>query len=295
MLIMLQASTVFTVMTYRIRNGSLLYNTQQLDFFFFSIGQVDGKLVTVGGKKQNKIISNNMSFYNQHTGKWTNKYPMPTARQQPTVISQPTCLIVAGGFTSVTSTSCYDCTNVVEVFSISTSQWTQVDSLPIACGYQSGGVTNGMVYLIGGNEGTSRLQKTFVTSLDKLLAKVPNTLTLNIQESSTDLDASPWSEATDTPAYDSSAFVTSEMVLALGGAASADLTVKRKVRTIYAYSITMNSWIHVGELPVALSGACVVAISAVEFLVIGGVEDSSTRTHEYTRTVYKGTIAAKIN
>ena len=77
----------------------------------------------------------------------------------------------------------------------------------------------------------------------------------------------------------------SDMVIALGGAVSADTSERQRVKDIHAYSPSMNTWIHVGELPVALSGACVVAISPVEFLVIGGGEDGAIQT---TKTIYKG-------
>ena len=101
----------------------------------------------------------------------------PGLRVLPTVLSQPTCLIVAGGFIHITDSR--RCTNIVEVFSTSTSQWSQADSLPIgvsiACVNQSGGVSNGMVYLIGGDDWTNRLQKTFVAPLDKLLSRTSNT------------------------------------------------------------------------------------------------------------------------
>ena len=283
-----------SIYRYNIQNQKWLSAIEHTMVKAFGVGQVAGKLITVGGSnKSSLIISNNMSFYNQHTGKWTNKSPMPTARQQPTVISQPTCLVVAGGLTSLTSATCYDCTNVVEIFCTITSQWSQANSLPIACSFQSGGVNNGMVHLIGGRDGTRRLQKTFVASLHKLMGKTTVTPSLHTQEAST--NKSVWSEATDTPAYDSAAFVFLDVVLALGGAASADLTIKQRVRSIYAYSVSISTWIHVGELPVALSGACVVAISPVEFLVIGGARDPSTYADVYTKTIYKGTIATKVN
>ena len=283
--------SLYSICRYNIQNQKWLSAIEHTVVTAFGVGQVTGKLVTVGGNNKNSMmISNNMSFYNQHAGKWTSKNPMPTARQQPTVISQPAYLIVAGGITSVTSKSCYECTNIVEIFSSSTSQWRKVDSLPIACGFQSGGLSNGMVYLIGGKDETSRLQKTFIASLEQLLAETTKTSTPHSQEAST--ENSLWREATDTPAYDPSALVLLDVVLALGGATSADSPFRQKVRSIYAYSASINSWIHVGELPVPLSGACVVALSPIEFLIIGGTEDPSTYTNVYTRAIYKGPITA---
>ena len=112
----------------------------------FGIGKVSGKLVSIGGFNQTKFCGT-LCFYNSNTGKWIdNNTPMPTPRVLPTVISQPTCLIVVGGAIG-SDQSNWEYTNVVEVFSTSTSQykWSQVDSLPIACACQTGGVSNGIV------------------------------------------------------------------------------------------------------------------------------------------------------
>ena len=257
----------------------------------FSIGKVLGMLVSIGGHNQTRLYGT-LRFYNQNTGKWIdNDNPMPTPRALPTVLSQPTCLIVAGGFTH-SDLSSWEYTNIVEIFSTSTSQWSQVDSLPIACACQTGGVSNGIVYLIGGGS-INRLQKTFVAPLDKLLSRTSSTLKPENQDPDTQSeDKSPWSEAADTPAYTPSALVMSDMVIALGGAVSADKSERQRVKNIHAYSPSMNAWVRVGELLVALSGACVAAISPVEFLVIGGGEDGAVQS---TKTVYKGVAKLGFN
>ena len=245
-------------------------------------------LVSIGGHNQTGLYGT-LRVYNQNTGKWyDNNTPMPTPRAQPTVISQPTCLIAAGGGIH-SDLSNWVFTNIVELFSSSTSQWSKADSLPIACACQTGGVSNGMVYLIGGVN-TNRLRKTFVAPLDKLLSRTSNTLN---QDSDTQSeDKSPWSEVADTPAYNPSALVMSDIVIALGGAVSADTSKKQRVKDVHAYSPSMNTWIRVGELPVALTGACVVAISPVEFLVIGGVEDGAVQA---TKTLHKGVAKLGFN
>ena len=251
----------------------------------FSIGQVSGKLVSVGGRSEQNIVSGKMYYYNKSEGEWINRKPMPTARALPTVISQPTCLIVAGGLASLTSAYCYDCTNVVEIFSTNTKRWTRVESMPIACGFMSGGVSNGMVYLIGGEDKANRFHKTYIAPIDKLLCKITSGPSMQDLSSSLSQDEPLWIEATNTPAYSSAALVISGMVFALGGVVSAEHSAlaDQGVKNIYVYSASMNSWIHVGELPVPLSEACAVATSPVEFFVIGGIEDGAIMC-----TVYKG-------
>ena len=282
-------TSLYQIYCYRIHDRKWLSTTiKHPPIREFSIGKVLRVLVSIGGHNQTGLYGT-LRFYNQNIGKWIdNNTPMPTPRAQPTVISQPTCLIAAGGGIH-SDLSNWVFTNIVEIFSTSTSQWSKVDSLPIACACQTGGVSNGMVYLIGGIS-TNRLGKSFVAPLDKLLSRTSNTP--NQDPSTQSEDKSSWSEAADTPTYNPSALVMSDMVIAVGGAVSADTSKKQRVKDVHAYSPSMNAWIRVGELPVALTGACVVAISPVEFLVINGVEDGAIQA---IKTVYKGVAKLGFN
>ena len=95
---------------------------------YFGLGQVNGKLVAVGGRKKsiiNKI--NEVYTYDERSRKWKQTIPpMPTARQSPGVLSLQSALVVAGGFTSTFS-------DAVEIFKPDTSQWYRTDPLPTAC------------------------------------------------------------------------------------------------------------------------------------------------------------------
>ena len=284
------ADSLFNIHRYSIKLGGWLPTIRHTANIACGIGKIGGKLISIGGCNQNNVC-NKLYYYKPDTGKWVDKKtPMPTARRIPTVISHPTCLIVAGGYTSVPADNQAK-TNAVEIFSTIVGQWSQVDGLPIPCVHLSGGVSNDTVYMVGGADSVGRLKKTFVTSLDKLLAKTFST-PMTRDPSTKSKHEPAWSEATSTPAYWPSGLIISGMVLALGGAVSADFSDKQRVKDIYAYSPSMNSWIHVGELPVALSGACVVAISPVEFLVIGGIEDGGRTC---TTTVYKGVAKLGFN
>ena len=95
---------------------------------YFGLGQVNSKLVAVGGvKKSTENISNDVYTHDERSRKWKQiNPPMPTARDSPGVLSLQSALIVAGGNTPSYSTA-------VEVFKSDTSQWCIADPLPSAC------------------------------------------------------------------------------------------------------------------------------------------------------------------
>ena len=96
---------------------------------YFGLGQVNSKLVAVGGVKNGKAPSNDVyTLYDDGSRKWKQKIPpMPTARYAPGVLSLQSALVVAGGFTSLSYTA------AVEIFKPDTSQWYKTDLLPTVC------------------------------------------------------------------------------------------------------------------------------------------------------------------
>ena len=90
------------------------------DMCYFGLGQVRGKLVTVGGE-----VTNEMDEFDEVTQSWKQSIPpMPTARHSPAVLSHHSTLTVAGSYTAHTRTS------IVEVFREETSQWHTTEPLP---------------------------------------------------------------------------------------------------------------------------------------------------------------------
>ena len=176
----------------------------------------------------------------------------------------------------------------VEIYNINTSQWSQTDRLPMACCTLSGVVSKDVVYLVGGHDNKQRQNKTFAASIDELISNaVPVTKPSEEQSANASLKcASAWNEVVNTPAYRSPVVCVSDTVLAMGGARSSDLSEWQPVKDIYAYSTSMNSWIHVGELPTPVGAMTLAALSPTEFLVIGGVNEDKTKL----RTVYKGSL-----
>ena len=88
---------------------------------WFGLGQVNGKLVAIGGRSRSGVITNEVyTYYDERSQKWKQTIPrMPTARRDPGVSSLQSALVVAGGATQ----SGPGVTDIVEIFKPDTSQW----------------------------------------------------------------------------------------------------------------------------------------------------------------------------
>ena len=112
---------------------------------FFGLGQLSGKLVTVGGVDGRGPV-NHVYTYVQETQQWEKSIPpMPTPRVLPTVITYNSSIAVCG---------CLGRDRVVEVFNSEAAQWHTVAPLPVACVYMQLTIINDTCYLGGG--GSSR-------------------------------------------------------------------------------------------------------------------------------------------
>ena len=116
------------------------------DVCWFGLGQVRGKLVTVGGrKKSDRKVTNEVYEFDEVAHSWKlSILPMPTARWAPAVLSHHSTLTVAGGSTR------HGHTAVVEVFREETSQWHTTKPLPFRWGYASSLLISNRWYLLGG-------------------------------------------------------------------------------------------------------------------------------------------------
>ena len=244
----------------------------------------------MGGMRQiegtNRItLSQGIHKFEEHSQAWKESIPpMPTARYYPTVLSHPSCLVVAGGMKFPGNSTL----NTVEIYNINTSQWNQTDKLPIACCLLSGVVSKDTVYLVGGQDDKHRQNKTLIASVNELLSNaIPVTQPNEEQRANASQECdSAWNEVANTPAYHSFAVSVSDMVLAMGGVRSCNFSEYQPVKGIYAYSRSMNSWVQIGDLPAPVGATAVAALSPTEFVVIGGVNEDRTTS----KTVYKGNL-----
>ena len=246
----------------------------------YGLGQVNGKLVAVGGrKKSNGSTTNEVYIYNERSKKWKQTIPpMPTARSFPGVLSLQSAIVVAGGFAS---DGRY--TDAVEIFKADTSQWYTTDPLPTACCDISLVAIGNTCYALGGYK-SSHLNQALYASVDNLLHNaVPANQTTYSGSSDTQ---SAWKTLPDTPTYQSNAAVLAGCLLVVGGKETSEGGAVMK--EVYAYSPSTNSWIYISDLPAPRYDAAVAVLSLSEILVIGGWY------HGTVNTVYKGILYLKL-
>ena len=239
----------------------------------FGLGQVNGKLVAVGGvKKGIWNVTNDVCTYYERSQKWKQTIPpMPTARSFLSVLSLQSALVVAGGVTSIFS-------DTVEIFKPDTSQWYRTDPLPRACNNISLVAIGNACYALGGWNG-SRLNQTLYASVDELLG---NAVPANHSGSSDTQSA--WKTLPNTPRYRPAAAVLAGNLLAIGGQ---ETSRGVDMKEVYMYSPSTNSWIYISDLPAPRARTIVAILSSTEILVIGGCDSGRVNT------VYKGTLHRK--
>ena len=252
---------------------------------WFGLGQVNGKLVAVGGsRKSDGKEANEVYTYDERSRKWKQTIPpMPTARYSPGVLSLQSALVAAGG---VPNPLLY--TSAVEIFKTDTSQWYRTDPLPTACCTISLVAIGNTCYALGGYSGSS-LNQVLYASVDDLLGNaVPANRTTHSGSSDTQL---AWKTLPNTANYEPAAAVLAGNLLAIGGAQESSQTFlgdgeETGKEEVYMYSPSTNSWIYVSDLPAPRYDTLVAVLSSTEILVIGG----SDRDTGKVSTVYKGTL-----
>ena len=256
---------------------------------FFGLGQINGKLVTVGGEKKRNETANEVYTYEEslRSRKWKQAIPpMPTARWYPGVLSLQSVLVVVGG-QGVAAPSNVD-TTIVEIYKPDTSQWYRTCGLPknqadsalplIAIGDKC--------YTLGGSD----LNQIFFASVDDLLRYAVPAAANQITHIARHRDTkSAWKELCETETFSPAISMLAGNLLAIGGGEH----VRYMGTKVYMYSPSTNSWIYVGDLPVQQAGAAVAVLSSTEILVIGGWIDDS-EIFERLNSVYKGTLHLKL-
>ena len=248
---------------------------------WFGLGQIDGKLVAVGGLKKDDRATSNIYTLNI-VQKWKSTLPqMPTARCLPAVVSLQAIMIVVGGLTGGELGKEKEL-NAVEIFNSSLSQWYRTNPLPRPCSEVSLVAINDTCYALGGYQYPFRLNQGYYASVDALLRNaVPANQTTN--HSGSDDTSSLWKLLPNTPTYRPAAAVLAGSLLAIGGGEASIGEADKK--EVYMYSPSTNSWVYISDLPAPRSRTIVAPLSSTDILVIGGMEYG-----EHVCTVYKGTL-----
>ena len=243
---------------------------------YFGLGQVNGKLVAVGGRKKEKHPSNEIYTYNEKSQKWKQKIPpMPTERYFTGVLSLQSVLVVAGGYTASSYTA------AVEIFKPNTSQWYRTDPLPTTCCNISLVAIDNICCALGGFRFPSNFSQALYASVDDLLGNaVPANRTTHSGSSNTQ---SAWKILPNTPTYRPAAALLAGSLLAIGGKETSEGGADKK--EVYMYSPAINSWIFMSDLPAPRSNTTIAVLSSSQVMVIGG-QGEDTRVS----TVYVGTL-----
>ena len=118
------------------------------------------------------------------------------------------------------------------------------------------------VTLLGGLQEQSRSKQAFCASVDDLLCIAASSAVIggNIK--------SAWKALPCSPSYQAAAVDVAGNICVAGGRSAA--SGGNALNEVYIYSPDLASWVHISDLPVALSEITVTVLSQVSFLVIGG-------------------------
>ena len=230
-----------------------------------SIGQsalttYQGRLVLVGGLDSSTGTPTNQLRVMKNDQIWTQPLPpMPTPRRGASAVGIEQHLIVAGGLGHGHS-------NIVEVYN--GGQWVRTDPPPKCCAYMKSTLHDGFLYLMGGLE---QGKSVFQCSLQELIEQA----TPHPPKQST------WNTIRDAPYKYCSVATFGGALVAVGG------NDKGHKNPLHMYNPLTQSWVHVGEMPVAVDSTCTITLPSGEMMVIGGQTKDTGRSPLVTRAAWK--------
>ena len=233
----------------------------------FGLGQLNGKLVTVGGTKRDG--KKRCDVFTFESSKWrTTIPPAALARTLPAVANNDRVLVVAGGYIEGE-----EGTSEVEIYCQDTSQWQRAPSLPTPCRSLSLVVSAGgdMLYALGGYDRPSKCNQVLRISIDDLLHGLDD-----------DQKKSVWKTVQPSPNDQSTAGMLYGNFLSMGSWRASERNVA--INRIYMYSPTADSWTYFGNLPEVCAWSTCASLSSTEILLIGG------KNRVNVVTTYKGTL-----
>ena len=231
------------------------WGTLESPTYYSSLTTYQERLVLVGGVDASTSCTTNNLWTMEDDESWTQPLPpMLRPRRWASAVSTENNLVVAGGLDDRLLN-----VDTVEVYD--GQKWSIACPLPTACHSMKSALYDGNWYLVGGyGQGCD----VFCASLESLVA----TSQEGIKEA--------WRMLPPVPLELSSPAIVGNWLVCIGGSSSGSSASS----AIFAYSPGKRSWMHVGDLPVALHSTCTVTLPTGELLVAGG---ASTR-------VFKGTI-----
>ena len=203
--------------------------------YSYALAIHNSELLLVGGKVYSTYEITNKVF-TMKDGKFCESHPpMKVARYSPSVVSNGSALMVAGGRVT---------TGVYSVEVLKDGQWTTCPSIPISDGFMKSALHGDLWYII------LMSNKAFRVSLQSLISGT---------------DSSPWETLPNVPKRYSAAAFFGGQLLSIGGENRG-----RPTTDIYALSSSTQSWEHVADLPIKMKQSSAVVLPTGELLVFGG-------------------------
>lgn len=226
-------------------------------FVHFGLGQLAGKLVTVGGSLEdnNTTVTGEVMQFSLESKSWVKIIdPMPTPRRRVCAVSYQSGIAACGGIETN-----YVFSNVVEVYY--QEQWSVASSLPAPRAALGAMIKDNRVYLMGGFY--PGLRK-YDACQDCHSAELPVLFTA--------CHSTKWVSLPSLPAVGTAAVSHCGTLLVMGGLHPQSFTNSYK---IYAYSISVNAWVSIGKLPFGRSSMMVTSTYNGDILLMGGWEEGS--------------------
>ena len=263
-----------------------------LDVRNFSLGHIEGQLVSVGGakKRPSRERTTEVFTFIESTGKWKKTYPsLLTARSSAVVFSLKHALIVACGYVKAKDHPTV-ASNSVEVFKPADSQWYSCKPsawVPISTTINTSGVLiYPNIYMMGGIRIGVQHNEVVYAAVDDLLQSTIPADRVG-EEMGTSKGESIWKKLPDTPTNKAAITTLNGAITALGGEEGA--RGDTNTSPIHMYSPAANVWINIGSLPSPRILTTVSALPPNEIVVIGGFDGT-----DQVNTVYKGTLQLQI-
>ena len=221
------------------------------------------RLVLVGGVVRSTGTPTNQLRLRKADETWIQPLPpMPTRRCKASAVSTRQYLIVTGGVGHNWVNA-----NVVEVYN--GQQWVTTDPLPKCCYNVKSVLHDDFLYLVGS---IGQSKSVFQCSVQALIEQA----TPHPPKQST------WNTICDAPYRFCSVATFGGALVAVGG------LDKGRKNSLHMYDPLIQSWVHAGDMPVAVNSTCTVTLPSGEMMVIGG--ETNDALHLHACHVYKASL-----
>lgn len=242
---------------------------------YFGLGEINGKLVMVGGERENKDkkmkITGDVFVLDKKGIKWSgDEIPaMKRPRIRSCVVSFKGCIAACGGIEN-SNNDARECSLTVEIYQSESKEWCIVTPLPVPRAALRVSIIHKTAYFLGGFYPT-------LASPGKC-----NCISIELEDLFQDNKSIPrtWdSNIRDCPHESSTPASLCGSLIALGGL-EGQLS---QTNSLYAYSPAVKQWHLIDQLPdgVYLSSATCITLSSGELVVLGGRMGGDRNTNVY--------------